>query len=311
MSKESFFKVYSADYSKNGYEDGIKNSTNKEAKNKFIFFKAIHPINYVWKFNNAFDSYMRNYDLGYLDGQRVNNQVYNDTNQTNKGITMNNNLPNTPTPSPNTPPSLNDQLALAESLYRLFLQAKNDINDIGTEINKLKQQGATVMIQEYFDYLELNCLEPRLKQLREFYVNIEEYDLPKIKKEIEEINNMMHGIVSGTTQSTKFYNFTTANITCTISSLNSALQNANLLDKNTQKQLAISFKKTLQDTSSAMNEFGSKLRQNIDNHGGMFRQFFTNFYNNNAEPRLDELRKIWMNIENNDIPEVDKIINKF
>lgn len=303
-----FFKIYSGDYSKDGYNNGIENAKEGKPKNKFAFFKAVNPINYIWKFTNAYDSYMKNYDNGYLDGQRVNNDIYNDTNQT-KGTNMGLDSINTPS-NPNTPPSLNEQLALAESLYRLFLQAQSDINDIGTELRKLHVHGQSVMIQEYINHLEVTCIEPRLQQFKNLYMNIDTYDIPAIKTEINNLNNMMHGVVGGTSQSTKFYNFASTNISSHISSLDTALQNADLLDLCTQKELSQSFKRTLQDTTDAMDAFGRQLRQNIDSHSGMFRQFFTNFYQNNAEPRLDELKNIWMVIQNNDIPEVERIINK-
>lgn len=80
------FKIYSGDYSKDGYDQGIEDIKEKRAKNKFKFFKAVNPINYVWAFNNAYESFMKNYDRGYLDGQRVEHNIYT-TNQT-KGMGM-------------------------------------------------------------------------------------------------------------------------------------------------------------------------------------------------------------------------------
>ncbi len=79
MNKNTFFKLYSGDYSQEGYEFGMKASKNRHAKNMFTFVKAVNPINYAWKFNDAFDSFTKNYDIGYLDGQRFNHQVYRET----------------------------------------------------------------------------------------------------------------------------------------------------------------------------------------------------------------------------------------
>jgi len=81
-----FFKIYSGDYSKDGYESGIEDAKLKKAKNKFRFFKAVHPVNYVWNFNNSYDSFMKNYQKGYLDGQRVNHNIYSSNQQ--KGVKM-------------------------------------------------------------------------------------------------------------------------------------------------------------------------------------------------------------------------------
>lgn len=84
----SAFKIYSGDYSKDGYDNGIDDAKKRKPKNKFKFFKAVNPINYVWAFDNAYQSFMSNYDKGYLDGQRVNHQVYSRNNT--KGATVNN-----------------------------------------------------------------------------------------------------------------------------------------------------------------------------------------------------------------------------
>lgn len=78
------FKIYTGDYSKEGYDGGIDDAKKAKTKNKFKFFKAVNPINYVWNFNNAFDSFMQNYDKGYLDGQRVVNEVYTNSTQGEK-----------------------------------------------------------------------------------------------------------------------------------------------------------------------------------------------------------------------------------
>ena len=81
------FKIYSGDYSKEGYDQGIEDRKENKPKNKFKFFKAVNPINYVWAFNNAFDSFNKNYDKGYLDGQRVEHNIYSSSNQT-KGASV-------------------------------------------------------------------------------------------------------------------------------------------------------------------------------------------------------------------------------
>jgi len=77
MSRDKAYKIYSGDYSKDGYDQGIEDSKQHISKNKFKFFKAVNPINYIWNFNNAYNSFAQNYDRGYLDGQRVNHNVYN------------------------------------------------------------------------------------------------------------------------------------------------------------------------------------------------------------------------------------------
>jgi len=83
----SAYKIYSGDYSKDGYNQGIKDRKENKPKNKFKFFKAVHPINYILAFNNAFDSFNKNYDKGYLDGQKVEHNIYSSSNQT-KGASV-------------------------------------------------------------------------------------------------------------------------------------------------------------------------------------------------------------------------------
>lgn len=77
MMLNNFFKIYSGDYTKEGYDKGIDTAKKHLPKNKFTFFKAVHPINYIWNFDQAFDSYMQSYNSGYGDGLRINHQVYN------------------------------------------------------------------------------------------------------------------------------------------------------------------------------------------------------------------------------------------
>ncbi len=86
MNFQSFKKLYLGDYSKDGYDSGINDAKNKRVKNKFKFFKVAHPINYIWNFNNSYDSFMKNYNEGYLDGQRVNHNIYSSNQQ--KGVNM-------------------------------------------------------------------------------------------------------------------------------------------------------------------------------------------------------------------------------
>lgn len=87
---EKISKVYFGDYSSDGYNIGVDDGKLNIPKNKFKFFKVAHPINYIWNFNNAYDSFARNYDDGYLDGQRVRNEIYrtNSTIHYAQGVNM-------------------------------------------------------------------------------------------------------------------------------------------------------------------------------------------------------------------------------
>ncbi len=312
MSKESFFKIYSGDYSKDGYEKGIEDSKNQTQKNKFSFFKAISPANYIWKFGDSFDSYMKNYDTGYLDGQRVTNEIYNDTNQT-KGTTMALNTMNSinTTPTNNQPPSLSEQIAFAENLYQLFLQAKNDINDVGGELYNLQVNGGEVMIREYHNELVENHITPRLGHFRGLISNIETDDLPAIKTIIEKLYDLHLGSVSGAVASTKFYNHALGNITADIPSMKNAISNGNLLDLYMQIKIMQDCKATLEGVLNALDKLGSHLYAGVETHGkGMFKNHFDPFFNNYAQSRLNELKAIYNRIDQDDIPIVERMIAK-
>lgn len=312
MPNNAFFKIYSGDYSKDGYEKGIQDSKKQAPKNKFSFFKAVNPANYIWKFGNAYDSYMKNYDTGYLDGQKVTNKIYNDTNQT-KGTTMAPNTmssTNTP-PTNNQPPSLNQQIVYAEDLYQLFVQAKNDINDVGGELYNVQINGGEVMIQEYHTELVENHITPRLGDFRGLISNIETDDLPAIKTIIEKLYNLHLGSVSGAAASTQFYNYALGNITADIPSMKNAISNGNLLDLHTQIEIMQGCKAALEGILSALEKLGRHLYGSVEAHGkGMFKNHFDPFFNHYAKPRLDQVRALYGRIEQEDIPTVERMIVK-
>jgi len=85
-----FFKIYTGDYSKDGYDNGINDSKLYKPKNGFSALKTVHPLNYVWKFSNSFDSYNKSYKKGYLDGQRVNHDIYSSSQKTGEVMSSSN-----------------------------------------------------------------------------------------------------------------------------------------------------------------------------------------------------------------------------
>ncbi len=74
-----FLKIYNGEYSKEGYDTGMSDGKLHLAKNKLKFFKVAYPINYAWAFNHSFETFSKNYDIGYTDAQRVNHQIYTST----------------------------------------------------------------------------------------------------------------------------------------------------------------------------------------------------------------------------------------
>jgi len=76
-----FKKVYLGDYSEEGYNDNFIDGKEGRPRNKFKFFKAVHPINLVWNFNNSWETYQRSGDRAYIDGERVRHQMFDDNNK--------------------------------------------------------------------------------------------------------------------------------------------------------------------------------------------------------------------------------------
>lgn len=70
-----FKKIYTGDYSKDGYDKGIADAKSGKPKSHFGTLKR-NPINYIWQSDNAIDSYSQSYDKGYTDGQRVSHDIY-------------------------------------------------------------------------------------------------------------------------------------------------------------------------------------------------------------------------------------------
>lgn len=70
------YKLWSGDYSDEGYRDGFKDGKEGKPKNKLRFFFTSNPVNWFWAFDNALESYSKYYDIGYADGERVKHNVY-------------------------------------------------------------------------------------------------------------------------------------------------------------------------------------------------------------------------------------------
>ena len=68
-------KIYTADYSQEGYDNGIE-AGKKGSPKEHSGALHIHPVNYAWRYNNAHESYCKSYEKGYLDGQRVDHNIY-------------------------------------------------------------------------------------------------------------------------------------------------------------------------------------------------------------------------------------------
>ena len=73
-------KIFSGDYSEEGYAYGVDAAKQHKPKNFRSVIKALHPISFIWNFDNAYNSFVEHYNHGYLDQLRVNHQIYHTTN---------------------------------------------------------------------------------------------------------------------------------------------------------------------------------------------------------------------------------------
>jgi len=168
------FKIYTGDYSKEGYESGMDDAKEGKPKNKYKFFKAVNPINYVWNFNNAYDSFMQNYDKGYLDGQRVVNEVY--TNKT-QGERMSGNQ------------NYKYHLQLLDGLQKELNSLKLFINEIeenyNNQINSMHSAG---FYDDYINTLKQKYLvfKSRMQELQNL-IDEHKGKISKIEQDIEEL----------------------------------------------------------------------------------------------------------------------------
>jgi hypothetical protein len=141
MNKDSLFKVYTGDYSQDGYDSGVSDAKQHKPQNKFRFIKAVNPINYVWKFNNAFDSFSQNYDHGYLDGQRVNNGIYQQNQTIGGGMMMADNYIN--------------HINKIENLKKVLIQLKGHLAEIEQHYQQqINAAEAAGFVQNYTDELK-------------------------------------------------------------------------------------------------------------------------------------------------------------
>jgi hypothetical protein len=186
MSNTTWSKIYFGDYSKDGYEQGVNDYKGEGVKHKFRFFKALHPINYLWNFDNSLQSFRKNYNAGFEDTQKTTHQIYTTQNTIkgeNMGIESTNNndenfetinTPKSDKNNQNNQSNKNDfkyQIGVAESLYKLILKATQNTDDIGNTFNNLIRNHDDLM-KEFFDYLIDNHLKPRLRELGGIYLQL-------------------------------------------------------------------------------------------------------------------------------------------
>ena len=139
----NFKKYYFGDYTEEGYETGFDDSKKHRPKNRFKFFKVVHPVNWVWNFDNAWETFQRNYDKGYIDNERVEHDIYYKSNSTQKGAS---------TMTVNNYTTLLATLNRFEENLQSLKQRLSTLNaDYAQQINELKGMG---FMEDYTNTLQ-------------------------------------------------------------------------------------------------------------------------------------------------------------
>jgi hypothetical protein len=311
MSNTSWSKIYFGDYSKDGYKLGVDDYKGDGVKHKFRFFKALHPINYLWNFDNSLQSFRKNYNAGFEDTQKTTHQVY--TTNTTKGETMG--IESTSNSSEhfetiNTPKSnkndFNYQISVAESLYKLILKATQNTDDIGRTFNNLIRNHDDLM-KQFFDYLIDNHLKPRLSELGGIYLQLQNNDLVTLRTLIEKLNALIHGYGNGATESTKFFTNATMGLTSSMPSIQSP-EGRN--DYASQLEVMMSIKRVYQAFGTDIVYFGRSLKTHVNEHEDLMKEDFKRFHDDNLTPRLAQLKVLLNNMETNDMPVIEEMIRR-
>ncbi|MBS9783388.1 MAG: hypothetical protein KGV46_02420 [Pasteurella sp.] len=163
----SIKKIYTGDYSQEGYNDGINDSKQGKPKSHFGTLKR-NPVNWLWQADNATDSYSNSYNTGYIDGQRVKHHIYS----SQSGGTMS---------------SLEQQLNLLEQVKGAIRHNKNLLDSArdlyGNQVNAMQGAG---FLDNYTDELAernerlskktddvIDELERQLKLMEDFQESIQ------------------------------------------------------------------------------------------------------------------------------------------
>ncbi|MBT6048251.1 MAG: hypothetical protein HOG49_15725 [Candidatus Scalindua sp.] len=143
-------KVWTGDYTSEGYNDGLNRSNQKSSKpkNKLTFFTAAHPMNIAgWQFSNAFKSYATGYDTGYDDGLRKKHDIFQSQSSSIGGSSMSGGQLN-----------LETQLMFVQEFNRNLDILKDYLSNTSetykNKINEANSFGANSMAIQYVDVLQ-------------------------------------------------------------------------------------------------------------------------------------------------------------
>ncbi len=210
----------------------------------------------------------------------------------------------------NTPKSnkndFNYQISVAESLYKLFLQAKQNTDDIGRTFNNLIRNHDDLM-KQFFDYLIDNHLKPRLREVGGIYLQMQDNDLVTLRKIIEKLNALLHGYGAGATESTKFFTNATMSLTSSMPSIQAPEGKNNYAS---QLEVMMSIKKVYQAFGTDIVYFGRSLKTHVNEHEDLMKEDFKRFHDDNLTPRLAQLKALLNNMEMEDMPVIEEMIRR-
>lgn len=179
------FKIYTGDYSKEGYSRGFIDRKRGKPKQGWGVFKEIHPVNFVWKFNESVQSYNSSYKAGYLDRQRVENEVYRDQPPPSAKPTGFSHEKSPVNVTSNTlskqQSSLGaNQMSIGQDSYqnqlRLIRHARNNLQTFRRQLYDLSQRyQQQIRAAESAGYMQ-DMIEPLRKRYSQFAVKIDQLD---------------------------------------------------------------------------------------------------------------------------------------
>ncbi len=187
MYKKNFSKIWSGNYQKEGYDSGIEDSKNNKPNLAGIkFFKATNPTNWFWNFNRAYDTFVKGYKDGYLDGDRVVNEIYSekDDNMENldEGYRLETGIENeNVSNNQNTVGSIKEQTA--NELFNTLTQGDNmDTSNSNSNLQIVINTNQSISNQQVLAKMLAQSLWNTKKEI--------DYVIKRLKDDIQGINDL-------------------------------------------------------------------------------------------------------------------------
>ncbi|MCX7087718.1 MAG: hypothetical protein NTV00_06645 [Methylococcales bacterium] len=203
--------------------------------------------------------------------------------------------------------SLDYQISVAESLLSLMSNAANVIDATGEQFNHLVQAHED-WVSDFMEIFVEEHLRPRLQQLGEVYMALSSEDVSEIRSIINSLMSLKHG-ASGGKHATQMFTSVTLGLVDGLSQIGGAVGCGDQVNSYaTQIAVSQSLKRVLTALLEHLNTLGATLNQRVNEHDELMSEDFNKFYRKHAEPRLEQLSKLYRAVENEDIPMLEDII---